>query len=142
MQLPDRRLAPGDRTLLAETFERAYAALFDRTIPGAEVEILSWSVLACASLGETVHAASAAPCVAGAAATPAGFRDHFDGRTEQDISVPVFQRHALERGALIHGPALITEEETTTYVSGAFDAHADHHGNIVMQRKPQTGAIA
>jgi N-methylhydantoinase A len=140
--LPDRRLADDDRTLLAETFERAYAALFDRSIPGAQVEILSWSVLACASLGERDRAACAAPRAAGAAATPAGHRTHFDGRSGQDISVPVFQRHVLGKDAVIHGPALITEEETTTYVSGAFDAHADQHGNIVMQRKPQPGAIA
>ena len=38
-------------------------------------------------------------------------------------------------GAVVPGPALIAEDETTTYVSGSFDAHVDGSGCIVMEQK-------
>ncbi len=38
-------------------------------------------------------------------------------------------------GATIVGPAIITEAETSTFVSTKFDASIDGAGCIVMQRK-------
>jgi N-methylhydantoinase A len=38
-------------------------------------------------------------------------------------------------GARIAGPALIAEDETTTFISASFDAHIDGSGCIVMEQK-------
>ena len=40
-----------------------------------------------------------------------------------------------ETGATIVGPAVIAEDETSTFVSTNFDAHIDGAGSIVMERK-------
>ena len=42
--LPARDLAAEDAALLREAFQREYVVLFSRTIPDAEVEILTWSL--------------------------------------------------------------------------------------------------
>src|SRR5207244_3536922 len=43
--LPLRDLTQSDAAALREAFEREYAVLFKRPIPGAAIEALSWSVL-------------------------------------------------------------------------------------------------
>jgi hypothetical protein len=37
----------------------------------------------------------------------------------------------------LRGPALITEEQTSTYVSGSFDARIAAGGAIVLETKPE-----
>ena len=44
--LPDRPLAPADAATFRAEFEREYTRLFARHIPNAEIEIMSWVVLA------------------------------------------------------------------------------------------------
>jgi N-methylhydantoinase A len=46
VELPNRRLTEADLVSLRQSFEKDYAALFERPIPGAAIEVLSWSVLA------------------------------------------------------------------------------------------------
>jgi N-methylhydantoinase A len=38
-------------------------------------------------------------------------------------------------GLTIPGPAVIAEDETSTFISTSFDAHIDGAGSIVMERK-------
>jgi N-methylhydantoinase A len=138
--LPDRRLVESDIAALASAYEDAYVRLFNRAIPGAQVEILSWSVLV-----STVAPARPAPAATRPTETvspPSVFRTCFDGANNRAIDVPVFRRSALRQGELIKGPALITEDETTTYVSASFDAHIDAQHNIVMDRKHNMGVLA
>src|SRR5262249_28034820 len=42
VQLPVRELTAADQPLLTELFETAYRRLYSRSIPGVEIEILSW----------------------------------------------------------------------------------------------------
>ena len=58
--------------------------------------------------------------------------DQFDARLGRAISVPVFERAALPAGAALKGPALIVEEDTSTYVSPSFDAEVDAGGALVL----------
>src|SRR5215216_6030422 len=43
VELPNRRLTAADLAGLRQAFEMDYAALFERSIPGAAIEVLSWS---------------------------------------------------------------------------------------------------
>ena len=52
---------------------------------------------------------------------------------EQTLDVEMV--HTMAPGATIAGPALIAEDETSTFVSTSFDAHIDGAGSIVMERK-------
>jgi N-methylhydantoinase A/oxoprolinase/acetone carboxylase beta subunit len=47
---------------------------------------------------------------------------------------PVYLRSDLRVGARVPGPALITEEQTTTVVTAGWQAAIDAHGSIVLSR--------
>jgi N-methylhydantoinase A len=131
--LPVRDLTPEDAALLRETFEGEYRALFSRIIPHGEVEILTWSL--------TVSTApEGAQAAVGAAASlfpapEAGRRRMFDPDTGGSMEVPVYWRPDLGPGAQVKGPALIAEDETTTFVTAAFDAVINAQGCIVLDRR-------
>ncbi|HWL81152.1 MAG TPA: hydantoinase/oxoprolinase family protein [Roseomonas sp.] len=130
--LPNHELGAGDVAELRRIFEAEYAAQFARAIPAAAIEVLNWSVL----VSTVAEPPAVTPPVAPAPAPkPAGLRLVFDGRAEKAVEVPIYHRTAMAPGAVVPGPALIAEDETTTYVSGSFDAHVDGSGCIVMEQK-------
>jgi N-methylhydantoinase A len=49
--------------------------------------------------------------------------------------VPVYRRESLPPGSAFSGPAIVAEDETSTYISASFAAHIDASGCIVMDRK-------
>jgi N-methylhydantoinase A len=132
VELPNRRLTEADLAGLRKVFEKDYAALFERSIPGAAIEVLSWSVLATTEPRNPSRLAEVARTPAGKAA---GSRKFFDGRAGKVVEIPLYLRDQMTPGATIAGPAVIAEDETSTFVSTGFDAHIDGAGSIVMERK-------
>ena len=130
--LPNRRLTAADLAGLRQSFERDYTALFERPIPGAAIEVLSWSVLATTEPRNPPRVAEVARKPAGEAS---GSRSFFDGRAGQVVEIPLYRRDQMAPGATIAGPAVIAEDETSTFVSTSFDAYIDGAGSIVMERK-------
>ena len=59
----------------------------------------------------------------------------FDPDSEQRTDVPVYLRSDLVPGAHITGPALITEDQTTTVITSSFDATIDSRRYIVLTRR-------
>jgi N-methylhydantoinase A len=131
--LPGRDLTAADAGLLRDAFQREYEALFSRTIPHAEVEILTWSLTVSTKPERAAVAASAVAAVD--APLEAGRRRLFDSESGNAIEVPVYWRPDLVPGARIPGPAVIAEDETTTYVTTAFDAAINAQGCIVLERR-------
>ncbi|MDR6871966.1 N-methylhydantoinase A [Bosea sp. BE125] len=130
--LPSGMLGEQDIPALRSAFEADYAALFARPIPGAAIEILSWSVLVTTQPPKP----EVAPRVASSAAPePSGSRAFHDGKAGASIMIPLYRRETMIPGASIAGPAIIAEDETSTFVSMSFDAHIDAIGCIVMDRK-------
>jgi N-methylhydantoinase A len=132
VKLPNRRLTVADLAGLRQSFETDYAALFERPIPGAAIEVLSWSVLATTEPRNPPVVAEVTRKPAGQAS---GSRKFFDGRAGQAIEIPLYHRNQMAPGATIAGPAVIAEDETSTFVSTSFDAYIDGAGSIVMERK-------
>ncbi len=124
---------PGEenRDALRESFEAVYRGHYGRTIPGVDVEILSWT-LSVSTPPPGVERRG--PPAAKAPPLPAGRRLLFDPASESTAEVPVYRREALDPGVVVPGPALIAEDQTTTVVSGRFDARIDGYGNIVLER--------
>jgi len=130
--LPLRVLGQKDIDEIRARFEADYRTLFERHIPGARIEILSWSVLV------TTDAEAPQPLPAlrsGAAAKPSGAREVWDPGESRHISVATYARSAIKPGARVPGPALILESGTTTLVTAAFDASVDAGGALVLERK-------
>jgi N-methylhydantoinase A len=130
--LPVRDLTADNAAALRETFEREYSVLFRRPIPGAAIEALSWSVLI-STKAERPVAINGAP--EQRAPSPDGSRSFFDGRAGKSIDVPLYRRERMEAGVRVAGPAIIAEDETSTFVTATFDARIDAAGCIVMERR-------
>jgi N-methylhydantoinase A len=131
--LPTRFYRNEDAALLRDAFEEAYRRLYSRVIPGVEVEILSWVMLLSAprpAEGETVL-----PTSDPYTAQPARARPVFDPETGEFIEVAIHERGDLRPGALIPGPAVIVEDETSTVVSQLFDARVNAFGYIELTRR-------
>jgi N-methylhydantoinase A len=131
--LPTRFYRNEDAALLRDTFEEAYRHLYSRVIPGVEVEILSWVMLLSAprpAEGETIL-----PTPDPYTAQPARTRPVFDPETGEFIEVAIHERGDLRPGALIPGPAVIVEDETSTVLSQLFDARVNAFGYIELTRR-------
>jgi N-methylhydantoinase A len=134
VELPLRELNPDDDAVLRARYEESYETLFKRVIPNAAIEIMAWSVLVSTAtvLPEPVEvpAASVAPVARDTVSV-------FDGRSGQTIQVPRYRREQLVPGARFSGPAIVAEDETSTFITAAFDAWIDGIGSVVMDRKEQ-----
>jgi N-methylhydantoinase A len=130
--LPLRDLTAADATTLRDTFEREYAVLSRRPIPGAAIEVLSWSVLIST---QAQRPAAIAPAAEKRAPSPDGTRSFYDGRAGAAVDVPLYRRERMEAGARVAGPAIIAEDETSTFITASFDARIDAAGCIVMERR-------
>ena len=135
--LPPQALDAGGREVLAAAFERTYAALYGRSIPDLDVEILTWTLL----VSEAKQPPARAPALNGGhPAQAVGRRRMFDPASGDYGEVPVYARSDLKPGARLSGPAVIVEDETTTVVAAAFDAHINALGYIVMEQRSAAGA--
>ena len=133
--IPVSHYTDAARAQIAQLFDAAYRQTFGRSIPGLEVEVMSW----------TLRLAAAAPPLSPCPPTPAartpaprGERRVYDAASNGFRAVPVYLRAALAPGDLIAGPAIIAEDETSTFVSPSFDAAINALGYIVMTRRSQT----
>ncbi len=132
VQLPVPEFAAADQPLLTELFEAAYRRLYIRSIPGVEIEILSWVLtLSAPSEGEL---AKPLPVKADKP-KPSGKRRVFDPNAGEFLQVPIFWRPDLKPGMELRGPAVIAEDETSTVVSPLFNARIDRFGYIELFRR-------
>ena len=134
IEVPVRTLEAADGRELQAAYDREYERLYKRVIPGADVEVLSWCL--------TVSTAAATPDAEGdratpSTATPVGEREIFDAARGESTGVPVYRRADLEAGAAFPGPALIVEDQTSTFVTEVFGARLAPGGNILLERRPQ-----
>jgi N-methylhydantoinase A len=131
--VPSRPLTRADVEALQRAFDARYAQLYTRTIPGVDVEVLTWAV----TVSTRPAPASLAPePVERLAPEPQSRRQVFDADRAEFVEVPVYRRDDLPPGARIAGPALIVEDQTTTVVGPAFDARVNGIGYIVLNRRP------
>lgn len=137
ISLPDRDLAEGDIQSLTQVFEAEYARQFSRPVPGMKIEILNWAV-------RVATQESAEPQVPEmpdlTTLTPEITKPIICDVDATVKQAAVVARDSLTAGDHIHGPALITEPQTTTLVSADFSARVDALGNLVLVRDQKGGA--
>jgi len=129
--LPVRALRDDDASLLQDAFDQAYQRLYERTLPNAEVEILTWALSLSVASDKVTQAVQQDSLHAAASM---GNRTIFDPAAERARDIPVYWRPDLLPGAHFAGPALIAEDETSTYVPATFHAHVGANGFIIIDR--------
>ena len=134
--LPLADFDDADTGLLTEAFEAEYRRLYARTLPNAEVEVLTWA-LTLEAPGAAAEAQAEIPETYIPA--PVGERSIFDPEIEKPMEIPLYWRPDLCPGASISGPAVIAEDATSTFVPATFDAAIAGNGYILMHRKKDIG---
>ncbi len=131
--LPLRALRLEDASTLRQLFEAEYTRLYGRVIPDQEVEILSWTLTISAMPGgrNSIQISEKEMDQT----TISGERNLFDADITDFVTAPVHLRKDLGPGTLVIGPALITEDQTTTVVTSNFVASVDSYGYLVLDRK-------
>ena len=119
----------GDPGALRAAFDRAYAAIFDRPVPGSDVEIMSYAVTV-ATLPALPRDAQAAAAVPGTGRRQA-VRDTATGEV---ADWAVHDRGALGAGVSVAGPAIVAEDETSTLVGPGWTATVDPRGYLDLRR--------
>ena len=108
-------------------FEADYTALFGRPVDGMDVEITVWAVNA-TTPAQVVDPVANFP--EGKALDGTANRQVFDPARAEMVTAQVVERGEMVAGSLVHGPAVITEDETTIIVPASRTARAQVDGTI------------
>ena len=66
---------------------------------------------------------------------PSGHRMVFDPDLGRTVEAAIYERRSLEPGAVIAQPAVIVEDETSTFVAYGFTATINRLGQIVLSKE-------
>ncbi|MEO1841413.1 MAG: hydantoinase/oxoprolinase family protein [Pseudomonadota bacterium] len=136
IDLPAGPYTESHRDRFTEAFERTYTNLYGHVIDGVDIEILSWTLMVSEPVTQSLTPASLEP---GAPLEAIGEYSVFDAETATRLDVPVYLREQLAANVYINGPALITEDQTTTVISSSFSASINSLGCIVLTKKQPPG---
>lgn len=128
---PVRDYDADDPARLQALFEAEYRRLFNRLVPGVDIEAMSWKVEVSTVEPPPQRRAMAA---AGAVPVPLAHRPLFEPAKGDYVQAPNYCRDNLPPGARIAGPAVIEEDETSTVLTGSYDAIV-HDWAIVLTRR-------
>ena len=125
-------LTPNDGKTLFNAFETEYKKLFGRTIPNLNVEAMTWSL--------TLGTDRTLPQFRSSIKTYSKieskkFQKVFNTKKNKFENIPVFNREDLTAGQKIEGPALIIEDETSTYLSDLFIGYINNLNYIELIRR-------
>jgi N-methylhydantoinase A len=129
--MPPRTLTPADVPAIRAEFDAAYTRFYHRPVPGSDVEILSFAVVI-ATVPD--HAPLATSGGNGAAPIAPASRMVRDTATGTATEWTVHMRVALAPGAVVRGPAIIAENETSTLVGPGWQARTDASGYLELTR--------
>ena len=131
-----------DAAALRDAFDRGYETVYGRTIPGLDIEVLSWTLVVSAPATEAATEAADVPAgtsLRGQAAAempePERCTELWDGPGGESASAAVHTRGALPEGTRVQGPALIAEDQTTTVVPDGWAARAVGGGHLLVERR-------
>ena len=132
VSLPPEPITGDALAALRDAFEEEYRRLYARHIPGARIEIMSWTVSAATARPKAEVLEHAPGAVA---AVPIGKQSVYDAGLEVRVEANVYERDDLVPGAQFEGPAIVVEEGTSTLVSSRFSGAVDGGGALVLTRK-------
>ena len=131
--VPDGALDGAAVQRMLADFDAAYLRNYGVTIPGAEVEVVTWSV----TVSTAATAVTPATLPPACEPAPIGTRPVWDPTTGRTLDFAQHWRFDLAPGARLAGPALVVEHETTTLVPPGWAAQVDSLGHLHLQRQPE-----
>jgi N-methylhydantoinase A len=124
-------LSPADIASLQASFDREYERLYKRLNPDVDVEALNWRVIV-AGPRPVITTPHTDDQLTPIQAMPTGERPAYFPETSRYINCPVYDRYQLTPGAVLRGPAIIEERESTVVVGPGAGVEVDAYRNIVI----------
>ena len=119
---------------LREAFEAAYRRLYGRLLDDVPVRVLNLRMAAIGKRPAFDHASLRPEDGLTVEAARTGCRPVRAGGEWRET--PVFDRLGLPAGALVAGPAILEQPDTTIFVDPGLRARVDGFGNVVLERTP------
>ena len=127
--IPSHELKRKHLNTLRERFDEAYLRQYGRIIPGVDVEVLSWTVSVTQPLERIPVLKKLNPKEE---VEPYKWCEVWDGKNGMFVQCGSVARESLQENKKLVGPALITEEQTTTYIPYGFSASVNSLGFIII----------
>ena len=131
--LPLKVLRPDDVAEIRAAYDREYARFYDRPVPGSDVEIMSYAVVV-ATVAEFSAVASDAGGLFVPEVAPERMQKVRDTVTGEVSDWGIYPRAILPVGARVLGPAIVTEDETSTLVGPGWSARVNALGYLELER--------
>jgi N-methylhydantoinase A len=131
--LPNSVLGAEDIALIRDRYDTEYARFFDRPVPGSDVEIMSYAVVV-TTVTEDVADPPRSDALLTTEAVAVRSQLVRDTTTGAVSPWAIHERAALAPWASIAGPAIVTEDETSTLIGPGWTAVINGLGYIEMTR--------
>jgi N-methylhydantoinase A len=131
--LPNHTLGSEDIALIRDRYDQEYARFFDRPVPGSDVEIMSYAVVV-TTVTDEVTVPTRADNLFTTQATPARTQLVRDTTTGAVSPWGIYDRTTLKPWTTITGPAIVTEDETSTLIGPGWRATVNGLGYLEMTR--------
>ena len=116
--IDNKVLSNEDAKTIKNSFEANYEKLYSRTLPNADIEILTWS-LSLSIMGKNITEYLELDSYKKIKEN--SLIDYYDYESGEQIKIPNYERTKLNPGDLIEGQCVITEAQTTIVVSNNFN---------------------
>ena len=131
VELPVKALAAEDVEAVRAAYDVAYAGFYDRPVPGSDVEILSFAVTVATEVEAPPPVAEVSEAPAPAPVWHQAVRDTARGNVSD---WPVYDRDSFAPGAVVAGPCIVAEAETSTLVGPGWTCRMDGLGYLELTR--------
>ncbi|GAB1575271.1 hydantoinase/oxoprolinase family protein [Bordetella petrii] len=121
---------------LRANFVRAYTQLFGHEVAGLDIEVVSWAL---SLRTETPPPERVRPSMGARAGTrqahpPVDRREVFDAKSGAFVDCAIYDRAGLPADVRLDGPVIVTEKETSTYISPSYSVVLQPDGCLLIQR--------
>jgi N-methylhydantoinase A len=131
--LPIDALGEEDVAVIRQRYDTEYARLFDRPVPGSDIEIMSYAVVV-TTVTADVTTVAAPDSLFTREAVPARTQLVRDTVTGAVSEWGIHDRETLTPSSIVNGPAIITEDETSTLVGPGWSALVNGRGYLELTR--------
>jgi N-methylhydantoinase A len=131
--LPVDAIGPEDVAAIRAAYDREYARFFDRPVPGSDVEIMSYAVVVTTVTADVAGMPSSESLFV-PEAVPVRTQPVRDTVSGEVSDWAIYDRASLAPGATLAGPAIVTEDETSTLVGPGWTVLVNGLGYLELTR--------
>jgi N-methylhydantoinase A len=132
IQLPERKLEPRDLTEVKKRFDEMHLATYGYAEGGEPCEFVALRVSAIGEIGKPPLEKSRAGGSVAAATKPSR-QVYFEPMGF--VECAIYDRLKLPAGAIVHGPAIIEERDSTTALHPGWEATVASHGILALSKR-------